>query len=52
MAELDKVPAATGVIALHPAVLARYEEQLNQLQTGLPKALWLAIPNLQRRCRT
>ncbi|TSE12711.1 hypothetical protein C1D09_007425 [Mesorhizobium intechi] len=34
LAELDQVPAATGVIALHPAVL---EEQLNQLQTGLAK---------------
>jgi hypothetical protein len=39
VAELDKVPAATGVIALHPAVLARYEEQLNQLQTGLAKGI-------------
>lgn len=37
--ELDRVPAATGVIALHPAVLARYEEQLNQLQTGLAKGI-------------
>ncbi|GLS38164.1 hypothetical protein GCM10010869_37580 [Mesorhizobium tianshanense] len=39
VAELDQVPAATGVIALHPAVLARYEEQLNQLQTGLAKGI-------------
>lgn len=39
LAELDQVPAATGVIALHPAVLARYEEQLNQLQTGLAKGI-------------
>jgi len=39
LAELDRVPAATGVIALHPAVLARYEEQLNQLQTGLAKGI-------------
>jgi len=34
---LDRVPAATGVIVLHPAVLGHYEEQLNQLQTGLAK---------------
>ncbi|WP_343286155.1 recombinase family protein [Mesorhizobium loti] len=39
LAELDRVPPATGVIALHPAVLARYEEQLNQLQTGLAKGI-------------
>ncbi|TGQ32437.1 recombinase family protein [Mesorhizobium sp. M00.F.Ca.ET.216.01.1.1] len=39
VAELDQVPAATGVIALHPAVLARYEEQLNQLQIGLAKGI-------------
>lgn len=39
LAELDRVPAATGVIALHPSVLARYEEQLNQLQTGLAKGI-------------
>ena len=39
LAELDRVPAATGVIALHPSVLARYEEQLNQPQTGLAKGI-------------
>lgn len=39
LAELDQVPAATGVTALHPVVLARYEEQLNQLQTGLAKGI-------------
>ncbi|MER8467698.1 DUF3375 domain-containing protein [Mesorhizobium sp. M1396] len=39
LTELDRVPAATGVIALHPSVLARYEEQLNQLQTGLAKGI-------------
>ncbi|MER9342212.1 recombinase family protein [Mesorhizobium sp. M0601] len=39
VAELDKVPAPTDVIALHPAVLARYEEQLNQLQTGLAEGV-------------
>ena len=39
LAELDQVPTASGVIALHPAVLARYEEQLNQLQTGLAKGI-------------
>ncbi len=33
------MPAAATVIALHPAVLARYEEQLNQLQAGLAKGL-------------
>lgn len=37
--ELNQVPAAATVIALHPAVLARYEEQLNQLQAGLAKGL-------------
>lgn len=52
VAEMDQVPAAATVIALHPAVLARYEEQLNQLQAGLAKALWQAIPNPQRRCET
>ncbi|MER8734150.1 recombinase family protein [Mesorhizobium sp. M1227] len=39
VAELDNVPAPTDVIALHPAVLARYEEQLNQLQTGLAEGV-------------
>ncbi|MER9302003.1 recombinase family protein [Mesorhizobium sp. M0496] len=39
VAELDQVPAAATMIALHPAVLARYEEQLNQLQTGLAKGI-------------
>lgn len=39
MAELDQVPPAATVIALHPAVLARYEEQLNQLQAGLAKGI-------------
>ncbi|CCV15958.1 hypothetical protein MESS4_830178 [Mesorhizobium sp. STM 4661] len=39
VAELDQVPAAATVIALHPAVLARYEEQLNQLQAGLAKGI-------------
>lgn len=39
MTELNQVPAAATVIALHPAVLARYEEQLNQLQVGLAKGL-------------
>lgn len=33
------MPAATGVIALHPAVLGRYEAQLNQLQTGFAKGI-------------
>ncbi|WP_292177671.1 hypothetical protein [Mesorhizobium sp.] len=49
VAELDQVPAAATVIALHPAVLARYEEQLNQLQAGLAKAdvsphSWVRMP--------
>lgn len=33
------MPAAATVIALHPAVLALYEEHLNQLQAGLAKGL-------------
>ena len=52
LAELDQVPAATGVIALHPAVLARYEEQLNQLQTGLANGIASGDPIVQRQCVT
>jgi len=39
LTELGRVPAAPGVIALHSAVLARYDEQLNQLQKGLAKGI-------------
>ena len=34
-AELDEAPAAPEVVALHPAVLARYEQQLEKLQESL-----------------
>lgn len=44
LAELDQVPAAAGVIALHPAVLARYEGQLNLLQAGLAKGIATGDP--------
>ena len=36
-AELDAAPPPTEVIALHPAVLARYEEQLTSLQEALDR---------------
>jgi site-specific DNA recombinase len=36
-AELDAAPPPTEVIALHPAVLARYEEQLTSLQEALAR---------------
>jgi site-specific DNA recombinase len=36
-AELDAAPPPTEVIALHPAVLARYEEQLTNLQEALAR---------------
>ena len=36
-AELDAAPPPTEVIALHPAVLARYEEQLTNLQEALDR---------------
>jgi site-specific DNA recombinase len=38
-AELDAAPAPTEVIALHPAVLARYEDQLTSLQEALDKGV-------------
>ncbi len=38
-AELQVSPPATEVIALHPAVLARYEEQLSRLQEALGKGV-------------
>ncbi|MER8370709.1 recombinase family protein [Mesorhizobium sp. M1378] len=44
VAELDQAPAATGVIALHPAELARYEEQVNQLRAGLANGLEAGDP--------
>jgi site-specific DNA recombinase len=34
-AELDAAPPQTEVIALHPAVMARYEHQLTNLQEAL-----------------
>jgi site-specific DNA recombinase len=37
--ELDRLPPPTDVIALHPALLARYEEQLTRLQEGLAKGI-------------
>ncbi len=36
-AELDAAPSPTEVIALHPAVLARYEEQLTNLHEALDR---------------
>ena len=37
--ELNAEPAAGGVISLHPAVLARYEQQLAHLQDALSKGV-------------
>ena len=37
--ELNAEPAAGGVISLHPAVLARYEQQLVHLQDALSKGV-------------
>jgi predicted DNA-binding transcriptional regulator AlpA len=37
--ELDGEPAASDVISLHPAVLARYEQQLVHLQDALSKGV-------------
>ena len=36
-AELMAEPPSTEVVALHPTVLARYEQQLGQLQHGLSR---------------
>jgi site-specific DNA recombinase len=38
-AELETVPAAENVVALHPAALARYEQQLARLQHALGKGV-------------
>ncbi|WP_159587130.1 recombinase family protein [Chelativorans xinjiangense] len=38
-AELDKVPPPTEVVALHPAMLARYEQQLTRLQEALSQGI-------------
>jgi len=37
--ELNAEPAVSDVISLHPAVLARYEQQLVHLQNALSKGL-------------
>jgi site-specific DNA recombinase len=39
VAELETAPLSTEVIALHPTVLARYEEQLTRLQETLDRGL-------------
>ncbi|MER8478119.1 hypothetical protein [Mesorhizobium sp. M1163] len=50
LVEISRHPCAVTVWS--PVVPARYDEQLNQLQTGLPKELGLATANPQRRCGT
>jgi site-specific DNA recombinase len=37
--ELKVEPAVDDTISLHPAVLARYEQQLGQLQDALSKGI-------------
>jgi site-specific DNA recombinase len=39
LAELAKAPPAFEVISLHPAILKRYEEQLESLQSALTKGI-------------
>ncbi len=38
-ADLASAPPATAVVALHPAMLARYEEQLTRLQAALASGI-------------
>ncbi len=45
------LPPATGVIVLHPSVLARYEAQLNQLQTGLANDIAAGDPESAEQMR-
>jgi len=51
VAELELVPELAGAIALHPAVLARYEQQLTQLRAGLAKGVVAGDPEAAEAMR-
>ncbi|WP_265519803.1 hypothetical protein [Nitratireductor luteus] len=44
LAELEKAPSAFEVVSLHPAVLERYEEQLEDLQHALADGIHSGDP--------